>query len=371
MHLVSPYPCRPGLDLASAIVLPIGFSGAAGSGVSASSSERSQGRWVRRALSPRTRTRVRHWLAPLTLPIAGRRLRAHLDRLQPDLVHAMRIPYEGMLAAAARPAAPLLISVWGNDFTLHAPATPVLARLTRTTLRTAAALHTDCSRDRRLAHEWGFPADRPVLVAPGGGGVQTDLFHPPRPDAPQPEAPCVINPRGLRAYVCTNAFFHAIPGVLERRPEVRFICPAMAGEASVIAMAMALGVSGAVELLPRLSRAEMADQFRRAQVVVSPTTHDGTPNTLLEAMASGCFPVAGDLDSIREWITPGENGVLVDPSDPDALAGAILQALESPALRARAQARNLELIRTRAERGLVMARAEEFVRQVVGEGQSF
>ena len=34
--------------------------------------------------------------------------------------------------------------------------------------------------------------------------------------------------------------------------------------------------------------------------------HDGTPNTLLEGMACGCLPVAGDLDSIREWLKPGQ-----------------------------------------------------------------
>ena len=68
----------------------------------------------------------------------------------------------------------------------------------------------------------------------------------------------------------------------------------------------------AVELLPPLSHAQMAEVFRRAQIVASPSIHDGTPNTLLEGIACGCFPVAGDLESIREWITPNENGLLFD-----------------------------------------------------------
>ncbi len=89
-----------------------------------------------------------------------------------------------------------------------------------------------------------------------------------------------------------------------------------------------LGVAAQVELLPKQTRAQMADLFRRRAVVVSPTTHDGTPNTLLEAMACGCLPVVGDLESLREWITPGVNGLLVDlrhpagagPGDPDCPA---------------------------------------------------
>ena len=41
----------------------------------------------------------------------------------------------------------------------------------------------------------------------------------------------------------------------------------------------------------------MAALFRQAQVMLSITTHDGTPNTLLEGLASGCFPIAGDIES--------------------------------------------------------------------------
>ena len=109
----------------------------------------------------------------------------------------------------------------------------------------------------------------------------------------------------------------------------------------------------------------MSDLFRQAQVAVSPSFHDGTPNTLLEAMACGCFPVVGDIESLREWITPGVNGLLVDPADPQALAEAVLVALEQPDLRQRAAAHNLELIAERAEYGRVMLQAEAFYKQLV------
>jgi hypothetical protein len=47
-------------------------------------------------------------------------LTALIDELRPDLVHAMRLPYEGFMAAAAVHSRPLLLSIWGNDFTLFA-----------------------------------------------------------------------------------------------------------------------------------------------------------------------------------------------------------------------------------------------------------
>ncbi len=126
-----------------------------------------------------------------------------------------------------------------------------------------------------------------------------------------------------------------------------------------------LGAS--VHLTGQLTRQQMAEKFRRSQVAVSPSTHDGTPNTLLEAMACGAFPIAGDLESLREWITPGINGLLVDPDDPRALADAILQALMEPDLRQRAREKNIQLVAERAEYGRVMRRAAGFYEQLVEE----
>ena len=108
----------------------------------------------------------------------------------------------------------------------------------------------------------------------------------------------------------------------------------------------------------------MAESFRRAQIVASPSIHDGTPNTLLEGIACGCFPVAGDLESIREWITPNKNGLLFDSSDPHSIAGAILTALENENLRRNAAGLNQKIISERAEYRRNMERAKEFYRQV-------
>jgi glycosyltransferase involved in cell wall biosynthesis len=109
----------------------------------------------------------------------------------------------------------------------------------------------------------------------------------------------------------------------------------------------------------------MADIFRSAAVLVSPSTHDGTPNSLLEGMACGCFPVAGDLESIREWITPAVNGLLVNSSDPDSLADAVLSALDQPDMRRKAAEHNRRLIADRAEYSQNMVRADAFYTRLI------
>jgi glycosyltransferase involved in cell wall biosynthesis len=120
-----------------------------------------------------------------------------------------------------------------------------------------------------------------------------------------------------------------------------------------------------VELLPRGTRNEMAALFRKAAVAVSPSIHDGTPNTLLEALASGCYPVAGDLESIREWIEPGINGSLIDPGDPDDLAKAVINALSHPDIRLKAARRNISLIADNAEYQSSMEKATDFYRTFI------
>ena len=365
VHLVSTFPCEPAMRLASLHCVPVAFSQmkatrGEGKGIRGrGAGEKGRGVLLE-ALGVRMRTVLRQAFGVMTIPQAARRLRPIIAAIQPDFVHAMRIPYEGMLAAQALrefPELPLLVSVWGNDFTLHAAANPWMGSATRRTLARANALHVDCQRDLRLAYRWGYPQGKPAIVLPGNGGVQTELFY---PSEGERSAETVINPRGFRAYVRNDTFFKAVPLVLALRPSVKFICPAMADEPRARRWIDELGIAAAVELLPALPRPQMADLFRQAAVAVSPSTHDGTPNTLLEAMACGCFPIAGDLESLREWINPGVNGLLVDPGDPRALAEAILIALENPELRRGAVSHNFNLIAERAEHAKVMAEVKRF-----------
>ena len=302
VHLVSTFPCAADPRLASFTFIPVAFSELKKSSSQSIGAAPRLEKSIWGASAVRLRTLARQWLGPLTLSRAAQRLRAVIDQLQPDLVHAMRIPYEGMLAAIAVGAGlgpaltkrtPLLISVWGNDFTLHASSTPLMRHYTRLALQAASALHADCQRDVRLAQAWGFDPSKPTIVLPGAGGVQPELFYPPA--APVTD-PVVINPRGIRFYVNNAAFFAAIPLVLKCQPQARFLCPTMAGEPQALRWLDDLHITENVELLPVQTRPQMAELFRRSRCAVSPSMHDGTPNTLLEAMACGCVPVAGDLE---------------------------------------------------------------------------
>jgi len=366
VHLASTYPYNQRLQFASVKMLNVAFSGSKTAG--GAMMDRARGR----ILGSNLRTKIRQWLGPMTLVKPARDLRAIIASIKPDLVHSMRIPFESMVMAQVKPEMPWLISVWGNDFTLHAQVTPLMARFTRLALQRATALHTDCHRDIRLAHNWGFSTKKPTVVLPGGGGVQMELFHPIKDTFPEKLKNSdeyvkvyIINPRGFRAYVHNEAFFQATPEILSKYPQAVFLCPAMAGEDQAKRWVEQYNVSRSVELLPYQTRSEMATLFQKSTITVSPSIHDGTPNTLLEAMACGCFPIAGDLESIREWITPGINGLLIDPEDASMLSRAIIAALDQPELLQRARCYNVQLISERADYPVVMQKAETFYRQLI------
>jgi len=380
VRIISSYPCRSStLPVASQHVVPIAFSGL--SRIRRDGSVESVGKIpllapllaeLRSGQLVHLRNVVRHCLGPLDMYRHAGRIKSIVRDIAPDLLHAMRIPFEGILAALAVKDVPLLVSVWGNDFTLHARSNPMMKYLTQQVLHRADALHTDCQRDVRLARAYGFPAARPAIVLPGAGGVQTDLFHPGPAShewrdryAIPPEVPVVFNGRGFGAYVRNDTFFKAIPLVLNQVPDVVFLSVRMANNPVAKQWVQELGIEQAVRLLPDVTRADMAELFRLADVAVSPTEHDGTPNTLLEAMASGSFPIAGDIESIREWIADGVNGLLCDPANPESLAQAVLRAIKDVQLRERAARENQRLIAEKAEYNMVMQRAETFYREVI------
>jgi alpha-maltose-1-phosphate synthase len=83
----------------------------------------------------------------------------------------------------------------------------------------------------------------------------------------------------------------------------------------------------------RRTPAQIAEAYARATVVVLPSTHEGMPLVLLEAMAAGAPVVASGLSEITE--AGGDAVITVDPVTPQALAEALGRVLDDAPLRAR------------------------------------
>jgi len=372
--LVTTYPCQkiPGVE--HIIPLHVAFGSLAGGGSSPSSALR---RLVRR-FRPLFQA-ARNTFAPLGMERAGRQFSRLVEQVKPDIVHALRIPYEGILASHTPPGIPLVVNIWGNDFTLHANSSRMLGRLTTGTLRRADALMADTRRDLRLAVRWGFDSTKPALALPSAGGIDLEQVGAAVPLPFRQEVfakipkdiPWVVNPRGIRAYTRTDVFFQSIPLVLNRWQNVRFLCPGMENRKEAEDWVQRLGISDHVHLLPVLSQDDLWRLFSRSVMSLSITMHDGTPNTLLEAMACGSLPIAGDLETLREWITPGVNGLLVDPNQPQAVADAMLLGFTNPQLFRTAAEINRNIILERAETRMVREKLQKFYQEILqGTGET-
>ena len=364
INLISTYPCQPVEGVNETIIFPVAFASLSGSqagGGAKKGSRRMVSRYRGLAAT------LRHWLGPMTITRMEKDYLELLNRLEPDVVHALRIPYEGMLASLTPTEVPLVISTWGNDFTYHAISNNVMGSATRRALLRADGLMADTIRDLRLARTWSFNPAKPALSVPGNGGIDLEEVENITRGIGLAVPWHVINPRGFRSgSVRNDTFFKSIPLILNLHPEVQFVCPWMAGQPEALRWVNRLRIFDNVSLLPMISQAELWREFARSLVSVSVSEHDGTPNSLLEAMAIGCLPVCGDIESIREWIRNGENGILVDPNDAYALSEAVQRGILDEEFRRAAAERNREIIRERAEVTMVRQQVSEFYNRMTG-----
>ena len=376
IYLVSTFPCEKPELVKEMIVLPVAFSSFAGGqvGLSASNKPKSRLHGARAAMRE-ILLAVRYLLGPATLPRYKQEYLSFLEATQADIVHAMRIPFEGMLASFTPPQIPLVVSTWGNDLTLHAQGSAGMRKWTRRTFQRADGLLADATRDLELADRWGFKKDLPKLMIPGNGGLDITFFEKlkkkKRINLPylKDRKYHIVNPRGFRpGSVHQDVFFRSLPKILDEIADIQFLCPAMQDQPKAERWVRELGVQEQVCLLPYLPQQELWELYHNADIYISLSSHDGTPNTFLEAIACGCFPIVGDIASLREWVEYGKTGMLIDATDVDQVVKAVLAALRSDKLRAEAKPLNWSILQKNADRQKIRVKVLDFYQDVIQRG---
>jgi glycosyltransferase involved in cell wall biosynthesis len=77
---------------------------------------------------------------------------------------------------------------------------------------------------------------------------------------------------------------------------------------------------------------DVAPWFRLSDVIANPSDRDACPLAVIEAMSAVRTIVATQVGGVPELIEQGTSGLLVEPSDPSALADAIASVVASPEL---------------------------------------
>jgi 2-deoxystreptamine N-acetyl-D-glucosaminyltransferase/2-deoxystreptamine glucosyltransferase len=309
---------------------------------------------------------LRQLWAPPALPVAMR------VRGPVDVVHAHAGEDLAVLPvariAAARHRCPLVVTVHCSvRHTVRDPSVRgvVLRRfggaIERRALAAAdAVIVLTPSAARRLRRD-GVPADR-VHVIPSG--FAPGLFERGGREDPDPFSEL---PRPRVAYVGRLAAQKNVGVLIEAFAR----CP---GAASLVVVGDG-PCRAALERRARASRREVRftgfidharipGVLRHVDVLVLPSAYEELGSVLVEAMATGLPVVASDVGGIPDLVRDGQNGLLVTPGCPVALAGAIGRLLGDPRTAARLGAEARRTVRDHAW-PVLATRVIEVYRQAV------
>ena len=247
-----------------------------------------------------------------------------IDQFKPDLVHALRLPYEGITALSAGSNVPVVVSSWGSDFIPQARQDPILRAWLCKYLSSADGYQYDSPADLGRALEYGLPLSAPSIHSAGNFGVDDALFYISDETIP-----------GLVVYArkatLNNNYFGFVEAALKlmKTTDATFIGVGLDKIADEVTFRFGEYDHVRLRLIGELTREEFARTIRSAQVVVSPSHWDGMPNTILEAAASGARIVAGDLPQLRALMAVGIDIELVDAGSSAQIAQAIERQLLS------------------------------------------
>lgn len=145
--------------------------------------------------------------------------------------------------------------------------------------------------------------------------------------------PQVIVARNLEPIYDNATAVRAFARVHAQNPSARLVLAGTGPEAPALReLVDSLDLASAVEFAGRLERDAMAARLRESDIALNPSRVDNMPNSVLEAMASGVPVVSTAVGGVPYIVTHDRSALLVPPSDPEAMAQAMLRLLRDPQL---------------------------------------
>ena len=272
-----------------------------------------------------------------------RRIRRLINEISPDVLVGYRVASYGYVGARTG-FRPLVVVAQGQHIITPRRSLPKRV-FALTAIREASLLHSWAPHVTERLVELGADPDR-ILTC--HRGIDITLFSPGAASERTPAS--VIVTRNLCSWYQIDVIVKALALA---RSDVVNLTGSIVGdgdaEQDLRQLADGLGMAGVVKFEGRVPHEELPVLLRRRSIYVSSVRTDGVSASLLEAMATGCFPIVRDNAANRYWIEHGSNGLLVANGTPAAYAEAITTACRDHELVASAARINRKIVSERAD----------------------
>lgn len=252
-------------------------------------------------------------------------LTAKIRNIKPDVVHSfvMYLAAAPILEVMKNfPQIKWVYSSWGSDLYFYRKKEKDLLEMKRT-LPKLDYMFTDCKRDHAIALENGFRGEF-LGVFPGGGGFDFKKTDPLMSSFGERKLILVKGYQGLHGR-CIQVL-EALVTLEKALRSYQIVVFGANKEVKEFVGKSELANWKNLDVLGKIPHFEVMKFMGQAFIYIGNSLSDGTPNTLLEAIIMGAFPIQSDPGGATgEWLEDGKNGVLI--KDPEAVEG-IAEILE-------------------------------------------
>lgn len=290
-----------------------------------------------------------HKIEPFFKTTAANKLVEIIDEIQPDLVHSLEMQSQTyhVLKAFKKHQFKWAYFSWGSDLFLYQNDKNHRSKI-KNALGKLDYFLADNNRDVQLAKELGFK-NKISWVFPGGGGYHLKDYKQ------------FSKPFSERNLILIKGYHHWAGRALVVLNSLELILEEIKNYRIYVYSAHKIVIEKIEELNKKynlnieyssrkeqVTHQQLLVKFGEAKIAIGNSISDGIPNTLLEAIILGAFPIQSNPgDASEDYISHKSNGLLIEnPEDKNEIAELIKEALESEKLIEKAFKLNSEIAKT-------------------------
>ncbi len=298
------------------------------------------------------------WKYPLSMLLA----RKLVKRLKPDIVHAHYATSAG-LAAFVCGFHPAVVTVHGSDLTTGIKS-GIWRVLLRKIFRFADCVNVVSDDLGEMVLSLGINKEKIEILTLG---IDTQRFLFTRRAKIEKSRPLrLVCTRRLEPVFDHGTIIQALALLKEKGIIFEMV---FAGNGSLMGVLKRqvneLGLDDCVSFMGKVPNEDLPELLGRNDVYLSASLWDGTSLSLLEALATGLFPIVSDIKANSAWIKDGVNGFLHKIGDAGNLADCILRLLSGPEIVEKAGPYNRKKVEEKADRNKNMKCLESVYRNLI------